>query len=60
MKKTYMEPSMLIVTLQHRTNLLIESLTDKSVGGNADFVNGGGMGDTEGRVKEHSLWDDNW
>lgn len=51
---------MLLVTIQHQTSLLIESLTDRSIGGNADFINGGGIGNTEGRVKVHNIWEDNW
>ncbi|MBO7138338.1 MAG: hypothetical protein J6V92_07730 [Bacteroidaceae bacterium] len=58
MKKTYKEPTMLIVTIQH-TSLLMGSL-DNKVGGNADMNYGGGKGDTEGRVKEHSIWEDDW
>ena len=49
---------MLIVTIQH-TSLLMGSL-DNKVGGNADMNYGGGKGDTEGRVKEHSIWEDDW
>lgn len=34
--------------------------SDRREGGNADFVNGGGMGDTEGRTREQSVWDEEW
>ena len=52
---------MLNVILQHKSSLLTESLTDRRIGGNADFVNGGGMGgDTEARVKDYNIWDDFW
>lgn len=54
-----MEPLMLGVTIHH-SGLLMQSITDRMIGGNADFTNGGGRGDTEGRVKEHSAWDDEW
>lgn len=50
---------MLSVTIQH-TGLLMQSITDRRIGGNADFTNGGGNGATEGRAKEHSVWDENW
>ena len=61
LKKTYKEPAMLNVILQHKSSLLTESLTDRRIGGNADFVNGGGMGgDTEARVKDYNIWDDFW
>lgn len=64
MKKTYQMPTMLIVTLQHTTQLMVESLGTE-VGGNADFNYAGGRGASdldysEGRVKEHSLWDEDW
>ena len=63
MKTTYMKPLALIVTIQH-TTLLMESL-DNKVGGNADFNYAGGKGASdpdysEGRAKEHSVWDDGW
>ena len=52
---------MLIVTLQQQTNLLNNSLTDRTIGGNTDFVNGGGMGsDTESSTKEETVWDLEW
>ena len=63
MKKTYMKPLALIVAIQH-TTLLMQSL-ESNTGGNADFnyVGGKGASNTEyseGRVKESSLWDDEW
>jgi hypothetical protein len=59
MKKTYREPLMLIIEILH-TKPLASSIDD-GVSGNADFYYGGGSsGDTEGRVKQQSLWDDNW
>lgn len=62
MKKTYKEPEMLNVTLQLQSSLLTESrLTNKDIGGNADFVNGGASsGDTEARVKEYNIWEHGW
>ena len=60
MKKIYMKPLALIVTIQHTTTLLIQSLDNKT-GGNADFYySGASSGDVEGRVKEYNLWDDEW
>ena len=55
-----MKPLALIVTIQHTTTLLIQSLDNKT-GGNADFYySGASSGDVEGRVKEYNLWDDEW
>lgn len=59
MKKTYREPLMLIIEILH-TKPLASSIDD-GVGGNSEFYySGGSSGDTEGRVKQHSIWDDNW
>lgn len=63
MKKTYMKPLAQIVAIQH-TTLLMQSLESKT-GGNADFNYVGGKGESntgysEGRVKEHSPWEDDW
>lgn len=60
MKKSYQKPTMLIVAMQPIGSLLTTSLTDKTVGGNADFVYGGGKGDVDARVKENSIWDNEW
>lgn len=59
MKKTYRKPTTLIVTIQH-TKLLMTSDLDNSVSGNADWTYGGGAGDSDGRVKQYSVWDDEW
>lgn len=57
MKKTYIEPQVIIVEIQ-QTKPLATSIND-GVKGNAGFIyRGGSQGDTEGRVKEDNGWDD--
>ena len=59
MKKTYRKPTTLIVTTQH-TKLLMTSDLGNTVSGNADWTYGGGAGAKEARVKQYSVWDDEW
>ena len=58
MKKIYIQPTMLMVALQHQSHLMETSIHD--AGGDAGIGYGGG-GSGEGRVKESkSIWDEEW
>jgi len=59
MKKTYQEPRVRILSVNNATPL--NTSIDGGVSSNSDFYYGGGSdGDTEGRAKTNSVWDDNW
>ena len=61
MKREYMKPAMLVVKLQHRTCLLsnsVASLGTNLTDGDAISYGNGGSGDA--RVKDYSVWDEEW
>ena len=60
-KQVYLQPTMTVVKLQHRTSLLIDSL--QSVGTNLtgdDIIRYGNGGGGDARVKDYSVWSDDW
>ena len=58
MKKTYLQPTMMVVTLQQHS--IICSSPVNRVSGNADLDYGGG-GNGPARVKSNTVdWDDDW
>jgi len=59
MKKTYLQPTMMVVTLQQQS-IICTSLVS-NVDGNADLGYGGG-GSGPARARQHSGidWDDEW
>lgn len=59
MKKTYIQPSMFAVTLQHKDNVL-ESVSQVD-GGDTGIGGGGDGGDLGADVKgSKSIWDEEW
>ena len=58
MKKTYIQPTMLAVMLQHKSQVLVTSIDS----GDTNLSNGGNGDNYEGsiRVKENNAWDDEW
>ena len=58
MKKTYIQPTMLAVMLQHKNQVLAASIES----GDTGLVGGGSDDDYDGpvRVKQHSVWDEEW
>ena len=62
MKREYMSPTMLVVKLQHRSNVLLTTSVE-SLDGNRGLRLGGSDAGSDGvvRTKESSsLWDDEW
>ena len=59
MKKTYWQPTMMVVTLQQHSIICSSSVSD--VNSNADLDYGGG-GSGPARARQHSGidWDDEW
>ena len=59
MKKTYIQPKMLAVVLQHSQIVTISRII-----GNGDInptpEPGDGGGDSNPRVKSYNIWDDEW
>ena len=58
--KTYIQPAMLTVRLQHM-QMLCESLTSVQDGSNNTGIGYGGEGTGPARTKEsHNVWDEEW
>ena len=60
-KQVYLQPTMTVVKLQHRTSLLqasLQSVNTNLTGTDAIRYEGGGIGDA--RVKDYSVWSDDW
>lgn len=52
MKKSYLEPETTIIKMRHAK--LMQGSEVKSIGGNADFRNGGGG---DGEARSRGIWD---
>ena len=58
MKKNYMKPSMLAVTLQHQSHLMDNiSTIEGPIGGGG---NGEGMDADVKESQSHNIWDEEW
>ena len=58
MKKTYLAPGMIMVQLQHKQHLLVDSVHTLSSNAGIDY---GGAGDGDARTREsRSVWDEEW
>lgn len=60
MKKTYIQPSMLAVVLQHSQIIAVISQIEGNGGINPTPEPGDGSGDSNPRVKSYNIWDDEW
>ena len=61
MKREYMSPTMLVVKLQHRSNILLTTSVNEVRGNVFDSVSSDEGYSGEIRTKESSgLWDDEW
>ena len=58
MEKTYFQPAMLAVELQH--NQVIATSIDGNAGLNPGVQPGDGTGPSGPRVKQSSIWDEEW
>ena len=58
MKKTYIQPAMLAVMLQHKSQVMVTSIDT----GDTGLTGGGSDDDYTGpvRVKQHNVWDEEW
>ena len=61
MKKTYLQPTMMVVRLQQQSIICSSPVTVSDVNSNADLDYGGG-GSGPARARQHSGidWDDEW
>ena len=57
MKKTYLQPTMMVVRLQQQS-IICASNSVSSVNSNADMDYGGGNGPA--RARSNGGWDDDW
>ena len=58
MKKIYIQPTMLAVTMQHQSHILEISINEATGPGGTSY---GGGSDGEAHTKENkSIWDDEW
>ena len=61
MKKTYINPQMLVVQLTHRTSILEGSMTLSGTSGHATFYGDAtGEGDALTKQNNFSVWSDDW
>lgn len=64
MKKTYLNPTMVVVKLQHQTHLMDEStaaIQSLSTNLGDDAIGFGGAGSGSARTKEsNGIWDEEW
>ena len=60
MKRKYIQPTMLVVCLQHQTHLMQASVRSLSSNGNLNYVGSDEDYSGEIRVKEQGNWDDSW
>jgi hypothetical protein len=61
-KQVYLQPTMTVVKLQHRTSLLQASLqsVDTNLTGTDAIIYGNGGSSDAARVKDYSVWSDDW
>ena len=59
MKKTYIQPEVLTMKLQHM-QMLCESLTSVQDGNGNTGIGYGGEGTGPARVKDTNVWDEEW